>query len=179
MTREKRTSGIFLGSATAYALAAAMCVMTSVYVAPAVAQVELPKEARPLTAYELLVLFGDKTWLWDSGAVRFFIADRRAVAWVENENGPSVAEGRFRLTDKGRLCIEAKWTFVGASADKRTCFLHREADGKIFQKPADAGDWYLFKDPTASVADESSKLVDDDRVSDKAAEIKTRLSGGQ
>ena len=132
-------------------------------------------DGRPLSASELLLLVKDRTWQWSEGAGRFFGDGRRFIAFSRGDDGPSYGEGRFRLTDSGRLCLVADWhTPAGAKKDK-TCFLHKEADGVIYQRREGSGDWYPFKHSPVLDTDEYAKFTDKDLVSEEVAKIKAEV----
>jgi hypothetical protein len=125
----------------------------------AAAQSERPPETTPLTAYELLLLYGGKTWMWSTGG-GYMDKDRGFVGWVEDGGVRTDATGRWRITDNGRLCIEARWSTGSDATDGNTCFLHaRSADGTIHQRSTRNGEWYVFKHATTQETDEYLKLV--------------------
>ena len=67
----------------------------------------LPRNTVPMTAMELKKLYGDRTWQRDAGGGRFINKDRRFIAWSEKDGTPTVAEGHWQISDKGRLCLVA------------------------------------------------------------------------
>ncbi len=136
-----------------------------------------PASAEPLTAIELYVLYRDKTWNWDSGAVHFFDNGRRFLAWVSGDKGDSFGEGKFTLTDSGRLCLRGEWTDATGAEESVSCFLHKKDRGTIYQKREDEGEWYIFRHAPVQADDEINRLVGGDSVSDRVAGIKSKLGG--
>jgi hypothetical protein len=136
-----------------------------------------PASAEPLSAVELYVLYRDKTWNWDGGAVHFFDEGRRFLAWVSGDKGDSYGEGRFTLTDSGRLCLRGEWTDAAGSEESVSCFLHKKDSGTIYQQREGEGDWYIFSHASVQPEDEINRLVDADSVSDRVAEIKAKPGG--
>jgi hypothetical protein len=129
-------------------------VLIAMLASTAAAQSDPPVGTTPLTAYELLLLFGGKTWLWATGG-GYMDQDRTFVGWVEADGFRTDAAGRWRVTDNGRLCIEARWGTGADATDANTCFLHAQsADGTIHQRSLPDGDWYVFKHATPEEADE-------------------------
>ncbi|MGT2468190.1 DUF995 domain-containing protein [Mesorhizobium atlanticum] len=57
------------------------------------------------TAFELQLLYADRTWNWNNGAA-YFGMDRRLHAWTKGEDPPAVGEGRWLVTEKGKMCME-------------------------------------------------------------------------
>ncbi len=129
----------------------------------ATAQEGLPADARPLRAFELLVLFGDKTWQWSTGGGYFDTNGRVFRARTADEGGETVATGTWHLTDAGMLCFKAVWQNAEGSFPARTCFWHAEAGGDIYQRSA-GGNWYIFRHAEPDPADEFNKLVREDLV---------------
>ncbi|MFZ2102152.1 MAG: DUF995 domain-containing protein [Oricola sp.] len=137
----------------------------------------LPPNARPVGAVELYMLYKDKTWQWEHGAGRFYAQGRRFLAWSEDEQGKSYADGRFILTDRGRVCMDAAWRGAGYSpvADQ-TCFVHFQAGGTIYQRKEGTDFWYTFKHERHSDVGEYAKFVDEDIVTEKVEEIRKELA---
>jgi len=144
-------------------------------VGPAVAQQPLPADGRPLTAVELLTLVKGRSWQWSDGAGYFSDEGRRFTAFTRSKNSATYAEGRYRLTDDGRLCFIAVWHGAGGEADATTCFLHKQADGVIYQRRQDGGDWYPFQHTPLLETDEYAKFTNKDLVSSEYAKIKAEL----
>jgi Protein of unknown function (DUF995) len=144
---------------------------------PAGAVEVLPKSAEPVSAVELYMLYKDKTWQWEKGAGRFYSKDRRFLAWSDGENGKSYAEGRFILTDGGRVCMDAVWRDAQSTVRDRSCFLHHRDQGTIYQRKDGSPDWYLFRHLSETDTGEYAKFVDEDLVSDEVATIRKKLAG--
>lgn len=145
----------------------------------ATADIKLPKDARPMTAVELYTLYRDKSWQWPNGAGRMQDADRRFSAWVDGTGGQSWAEGRWRVTDTGRMCFDAAWHATNGRFPAKTCFVHRIYDGTIYQKREAGGDWIVFRHAVAKQTDEAAKLIADDLVSQRLEAVKATLSPGK
>lgn len=148
-----------------YALAAGVSVMFAGF---AVAAPEVPNpNAKPLTAPQLLQLFGDKTWKWGEGG-GYFDLDRRVFrARTVDASGESTAKGKWRITDTGKLCFRATWTTAAGKSSDDTCFQHvLVGNGDIYQRKLPDGEWYVFKHAKADPADEFNKLVRQDLVGD-------------
>lgn len=135
----------------------------------------LPKGTKPLSAVEMYMIYRDKTWLWKNGAGRFFSEGRKFLAWTSDDEGQAVADGRYVLTNDGRMCIVAVWTGETYSKLVKTCFLHRKDRGTIYQKREDAGGWHLFRSFEPAETDEAKKLIESDEVSRRTAEITEAL----
>ena len=124
-----------------------------------------PAGSSVMSAAELYVLYGDKTWQWQEGAGRMDSTDRRFRAWVESDKGKSWAEGRWLITDSGMMCIKADWHSGQEVFPARTCFAHRIDGGTIYQKKVPDGQWYVFRHAEGRDDDEAKKLVSADLVS--------------
>ncbi|TIV98729.1 MAG: DUF995 domain-containing protein [Mesorhizobium sp.] len=110
------------------------------------------------TAFELQLLYADRTWNWKNGAA-YFGLDRRLQAWTAGENKPAVAEGRWLLTDTGKMCMELAWrSKTYTTKPQRTCYSHRIESGKIEQRKDPDGQWYDFKHAKDDPADEHQKF---------------------
>jgi len=136
----------------------------------------LPDGARPMTAVELYTLYHDKSWRWPDGAGRMQNIDRRFSAWVDGTGGQSWAEGRWAVTDNGRLCLDATWHAAKGQFPAKTCFVHRILDGTIYQKRETGGTWFVFRHPVTTQTDEATKLVADDLVSQRLETMKAALT---
>lgn len=124
-----------------------------------------PAQARAMTASELYTLYGDKSWRWADGAGLMETKDRRFTAISDSGKQSSWADGRWSVTDRGRLCFLADWhTRSGINPD-RTCFIHVIDGDTIYQRREPAGDWYVFKHAQPLPGDEFRKLVREDLVS--------------
>ncbi|MBW8298651.1 MAG: DUF995 domain-containing protein [Hydrogenophaga sp.] len=144
-------------------------------VRPVCAQEALPSDAEPLTAVELFMLVEDHSWKWSEGAGRFFNKDRRFLAFTRAKDGASFGEGRFLVTDSGRLCLVATWHGAAASNEARTCFLHKQADGVIYQRREPSGDWYVLKHSPVRETDEYAKFTKEDLVSEEFLKLKAEM----
>lgn len=144
-------------------------------VGAALAQPSLPADSRPLTAVELFTMIKDQTWQWSEGAGRFFGEGRRFTAFTRGKDGATYGEGRFRLTDSGRLCLVAVWRNTAGARDATTCFFHKQAEGVIYQRREEGGDWYPFKHTPLRKTDEYAKFTKEDLVSKEVTEIKAEL----
>jgi hypothetical protein len=137
----------------------------------------LPPNAKPVGAVELFMLYKDRTWQWEDGAGRFYTEGRRFLAWSEDENGKSYADGRYVLTNSGRVCMDAAWRGASYSpiAD-RTCFIHFKAGDTIYQRKEGTDYWYTFKHAGHSDVGEYAKFVDEDLVTEKVEQIRGELA---
>ncbi len=70
---------------------------------------ETPTGTRVMTAMELYTLYRNKSWQWTDGAGYMTGRDRSFAAWVDGPNGKSWGEGRWVITDTGRMCLKANW----------------------------------------------------------------------
>jgi hypothetical protein len=132
-----------------------------------------PAQARAMTGLELYLVYRDKSWRWPDGAGRMETDGRHFTAIAGSGSGASWAEGRWIVTDRGRLCLDAQWhTPVGNFPD-RTCFEHRLDGNTIYQRRAPAGTWNIFKHSPAEADDEFTKLVREDLVSAGLEEVRS------
>lgn len=139
------------------------------------AQETSPDEGRPLTAAEIFMLIKDRSWQWPEGAGRFFEKDRRFLAYRRGADGASYGEGRYRLTDDGRLCLVTAWHSAAETAEATTCFLHRQADGVIYQRREDGGEWYALKHTPLLDTDEYAKFTSEDLVTEELQKVKSEI----
>jgi hypothetical protein len=153
-------------SVLAGASASAAATDSSVSAAP-VAEAGVPPGTVPMVASELFALYRDKSWQWDDGAGRMDGADRKFTAWVDGDKGKSWAEGRWLVTDAGRMCLKADWHSDQGVFPARTCFSHRIGNGTIYQKREPDGQWYVFRHTNIREDDEAKKLVSEDLVSSR------------
>jgi hypothetical protein len=116
-----------------------------------------------MSASEVYWLYKDRTWLWDEGA-GYFAGNRRFTAWSGDGRSASYADGRWLVTEKGRMCFSATWRFQGGEKPNVTCFAHRKAGRVIYQRKEPSGSWYVFRNSPRKRTDESAKLVRGDRV---------------
>jgi hypothetical protein len=126
----------------------------------------LPAGAVPLLAAELYSLYGGRTWRWgDTGGAYFGIEGRRFIAYSVKDDAKTIAAGKWRITDKGRLCFVADWINATGSHPATTCYLHAAVNGDVYQRSLPNGQWYLFKHAKTQPDDQYSKLVHEDLVS--------------
>ncbi|WP_225248225.1 DUF995 domain-containing protein [Mesorhizobium sp. J8] len=110
------------------------------------------------TAFELQLLYADRTWNWKDGAA-YFGMDRRLHAWTKGEDSPAVGEGRWLVTEKGKMCMELAWrSKTYSTKPQRTCYSHRVDKGNIEQRKDPDGTWYGFKHAKDDPADEHRKF---------------------
>ena len=120
---------------------------------PAEAAVTVP------TAYELQLLYSNRTWLWKDGAAYFGQAARPLRAWTSGQDSASVAEGRWLVTKDGKMCMEVAWrTKSYKGKPQRTCYSHRVRGGAIEQRKDPDGAWYSFKRTPEDLSDEYRKF---------------------
>lgn len=148
-------------------LAAAFCVSVLAFSGSSQAAdtAEPPAAARPMTGYELYRLYGNNSWLWSDGAGLMETRGRRFTAYAGSGGERSLAEGRWIVTDSGRLCLEANWRALSGIYPDRTCFAHLVHDNTIYQRKEPGGDWYVFKHAEPAAGDEFNQLVRRDLVS--------------
>jgi len=134
-------------------------------------QTIVPEQARVMTGVELYMLYRDKSWKWADGAGRMQDEGRVFKAVAGTGANTTWAEGRWVVTDTGKLCFKAAWhTRTGTFPDK-TCFSHKIDGETIYQKKEPSGDWYVFKNSKPTDGDEFNKLVRDDLVSGRLEAI--------
>jgi len=139
------------------ALAAALLALTLAGSASAQSTGSLPASAAPMSAPDVYQIYAGRTWTWPDGAA-YFSRDRKFVAWSGTGDSSGYAEGRWLLTDMGRLCWEADWHGAAWSKHETTCFSHRVADGAIYQRKDPNGAWYVFRHNPPAADDEFVKL---------------------
>ena len=134
-----------------------------------------PEKAKPVSAVELSDLFGDRTWQWSAGGARFVAERRKLIAYSDKDGNPMVAEGHWEVTDKGRLCLVARWMTKSGETPKRTCFRHVRDRGTIYQRREPDGDWYVFRSNRPKPEDEFAKLIKEDTISPNVEELRKTL----
>ena len=132
-------------------------------------------QARPMTAVELYFLYRDKTWTWADGAGRFDDEGRRFTAMARTGKKTTWAQGRWTVTDDGRLCLNADWHTASGVNFNKTCFSHKSDNGTIYQRKEPSGSWYVFKHALPAQGDEFLKLVSENLVSPDLATTKSDL----
>lgn len=129
-------------------------------VAPATVQVAPAptKIATAPTAFQLQVLYADRTWNWSDGAA-YFGKDRSLRAWSQGKDSASVGEGKWLVTNTGKMCMDLAWRGkTYRSKPQRTCYSHRIQGGKIEQRKDPDGKWYSFKHTPEAASDEYKKF---------------------
>jgi hypothetical protein len=137
------------------------------------------QSAAPLTTDELVKLYHGRSWLWKDGAGYFSAKQRRFTAWSRESGSPSYADGRWFVTNPGKLCFKAKWHAREGAASALTCFSHRKKGRVVFQKREPDGEWYVFKTTPARTRDEYGKIRPGNYVSARLKRIEARLSSGK
>ena len=156
-------------------LATALCALAVVIptVSHAKDSLNPPAQARAMTGLELYLVYRDNSWKWPDGAGRMESDGRRFTAIAGSGVGASWAEGRWIVTDRGRLCLAAQWHAPAGVFPDRTCFEHRIDGNTIYQRRAPAGAWQIFKHSPAKADDEFTKLVREDLVSAGLEEVRS------
>lgn len=170
------SSRSFPAPATSLVLAIILGLTAGTSAANAATTTQLPEGARPMTAAELYMLYHGKSWRWPDGAGRMLSNDRQFSAWVDGTSGQSWAEGRWTVTDAGRLCFDATWHAANGQFPAKTCFVHEIHDGTIYQKRESGGAWFVFRHPVTRNTDEAAKLIADDLVSQRLEAVKASLN---
>lgn len=129
---------------------------------------EPPKGALPLSAVELLKIYGGKTWKWTDGAAYFDLEGRKFRARTVGEAGETTAIGTWRIMDSGKLCFRATWAYATGESQAETCFAHVEQGGDIYQRRLPDGEWYIFKHAKPNPDDEYGKFARGDRINSAA-----------
>jgi hypothetical protein len=135
------------------------CCLSMASIAHAEDVVTPSPQARPLTAVELYMLYRDKSWAWSEGAGRFDDLSRRFTARTGTGSTAASAQGRWTVTDDGRMCIDAQWHMASGVHANITCFDHRLERGTIYQRKEPSGAWYIFKHAVPAQKDEFAKLT--------------------
>ncbi|KXF75662.1 hypothetical protein ATN84_16875 [Paramesorhizobium deserti] len=128
-------------------------------------QTVVPQNARVMTGVELYTLYRDKSWRWADGAGLMQDDGRTFKAVAGSGASTTWAEGRWIVTDSGKLCFKAAWHTQAGTFPDKTCFSHKTHDGTVYQKKEPSGDWYVFKNAEPTDDDEFNKLVREDLVS--------------
>jgi hypothetical protein len=130
----------------------------------------------PLTTDELFQLYHSRSWLWDDGAGYFSSKQRRFIAATGEGRAASIGDGRWFLTDPGKLCFKATWTAKSGSAPALTCFSHRRWGNNVYQRREPDGEWYLFKHSSTKKADEYAKVRPGNYISTRFNNTKAKLT---
>jgi hypothetical protein len=125
----------------------------------------------PLSTKQLGEIYGGKTWLWPDGAA-YFAPGGRFSAWAGTGKKESFATGTWRTPGNGRLCFRAVWVSRGGAGGSESCYAHVSKSGFLFQRKEPAGEWYVFKHPTAQPEDEFRKLVPGDKAGAEVERIR-------
>lgn len=128
---------------------------------------------------EIYELYRNKSWRWEDGAGHMKETARQFSAWTDGKNGKSWAEGRWVITESGRMCLDATWHSEQGAFPARTCFSHRVGKGTIHQKREPDGAWYVFRHAKPREDDEASKLVSEDLVTQQRDRMKAALEAAQ
>jgi len=136
-----------------------------------------PEGARPMSAVELHMIYRNKSWQWPQGAGLFQDTDRRFTAVALAGDESSWAQGRWILSNRGLLCMQADWHDATGVYPDRTCFRHVIFDRTIYQRKEPDGDWYVFKNAARVDTDEFYRLVSDDLVSTDFELLSTSATG--
>ena len=151
------------------------CVLATAFDAGA-AQARKNAPSRPLTTDELFQLYHSRSWLWKDGAGYFSPKQRRFIAATGAGSTASFGDGRWFLTDPGKLCFRATWTAKSGSAPALTCFSHRRWGANVYQKREPDGEWYLFKHSPIRKGDEYAKVRPGDHIGSRFERTKARLA---
>ncbi|AZO57748.1 DUF995 domain-containing protein [Mesorhizobium sp. M8A.F.Ca.ET.057.01.1.1] len=136
-------------------------------VLPGMAQAAAAKNSEPAqaavasapTAYEVSILYADRTWIWKDGAAYFGKSGRSLRAWTSRQGSVSVGEGKWIATKDGKMCMDLAWRSKGYTGQQnRTCYSHRVKDGNIEQRKDPDGEWYGFKGSPENPSDEYRKF---------------------
>ncbi|MCA0340136.1 DUF995 domain-containing protein [Shinella sp. 838] len=138
--------------------------------------------ATPMKTSELERMYAGRTWKWKTGGgyfsgeseTRWFLpADsKRFAGWVREGKARYYGEGSWYAMDGGKVCMNARWGGKRSSSHAINCFLHREKDGVIYQKPTIGGKWYVFRHNPVQKYDEVQRLISGDLASREVARIK-------
>nr|WP_244923361.1 DUF995 domain-containing protein [[Ochrobactrum] quorumnocens] len=129
--------------------------------------------ASPLSATAIEAIYSGKTWKWKDGGGFFSDNNHRFIAWSQKGRAWSYGQGRWYVTNNGKLCLQAYWVNKTSSGGDTTCFTHREKDGTIYQKRSLGGDWYIFRNNPARPNDEAAKIIRGDLISKGLTRMKS------
>ena len=159
------------------AVALALLATTAVNAADVIGQAPEPAaESRSLTTGELYDIYANRTWIWEDGAGYFEVAGRRFTAFTKSGRKGSYADGRWFLTNPGRVCFRATWFAADGNAEAVTCFEHKTDGNTISQRRLPDGEWYVFSHLPPKRGDEILKLKAGNRVATSFERNKTALS---
>ena len=134
---------------------------------------------KSLSSGEVYQLYANRSWIWKEGAGYFAAKKRTFTAWSREGDKPSYAQGRWFITEPGKLCFRADWHAADGSAPATTCFSHSEKKGLIYQRREPDGEWYVFKHARARTSDEFAKLRRGDHVGTRMNRIAAQLGQRQ
>lgn len=126
------------------------------------------KTPKPLRTSEVVGMYFDKTWKWDSGGGRFIADGRKFIAATQEKGQKSIGQGRWTVDSKGTLCMRATWKSGAGKGKADTCFDHGRI-GKVIYQRKQGGPWYVFRHDPPRPTDEYSKLVRRDDVTAQVA----------
>ena len=141
---------------------------------------EMLDRVNPVSPYQLLRLYGDRTWQWQSGGVHFFTEGRRFLAYTDDESEKAIGEGRFILTEDGRICLRGEWTGITLpetdryTTDSTTCFRHLENVRGIYRLQAETMNWELVMSHTDS--DMTAALIAEDTVTARVDALRSIIA---
>ena len=128
------------------------------------------------TAFELQLVYADRTWIWDNGAAYFGQKGRPVRAWTSEQDTTSFAEGKWHLSNDGKMCMDLVWrSKTYAAAPIRTCFSHRFRGGTLEQRRDPDGVWYSFRHPSEKPSDEQRKFEEGDTKGAQFDEIRSLI----
>ena len=67
------------------------------------------KTPKPLRTSEVVKMYFDKTWKWETGGGRFIAEDRKFIAATQEKGQKSTGKGRWTVDANGTLCMRATW----------------------------------------------------------------------
>ena len=126
------------------------------------------KTPKPLRTSEVVDMYFDKTWKWDTGGGRFIADGRKFIAATEEKGKKSIGEGRWTVDANGTLCMRATWKSAAGNGKADTCFDHGRI-GKVLYQRKQGGPWYVFRHNPPRPGDEFLKLVRKDDVTPQIA----------
>lgn len=125
----------------------------------------LAAAATPMKADAVEHLYANRTWLWEKNGAGYFSENKHGRKHFVARTQTGYGEGDWYVTSGGELCMRALWT---SKNDRGTgainCFLHREKDGVVYQRPSLGGQWYVFRNNPVRKNDGVRKLVKGNRV---------------
>jgi hypothetical protein len=128
---------------------------------------KLAAAAVPMKASAVEQLYSNRTWLWEKNGAGYFSENEHGRKRFVGRTQSGYGEGDWYITSGGKLCMRALWTAKNdGGSGSITCFLHREKDGVVYQRPSLGGKWYVFRHTPVRKDDGVRKLVKGDRVID-------------